>query len=142
MVTIEIPPLRERPEDVLPLAKAFLAREGGKRLSPAAATALQRHDWPGNVRELQNAILRASILAAGDVILPENLPPGMAANAKRPEVATTDPDSLAELEERAILDMLERTEGNQSEAARRLGISRRKLVYRLKEWRGRADRGG
>jgi DNA-binding NtrC family response regulator len=142
VVTIEIPPLRERPEDVLPLAKAFLAREGGKRLSPAAATALQRHDWPGNVRELQNAMLRASILAAGDVILPDNLPPGIAAGAKRNDGVAGDADSLAEVEERAILDMLERTEGNQSEAARRLGISRRKLVYRLKEWRGRADRGG
>ncbi|MFM1871994.1 MAG: hypothetical protein RL398_1416 [Planctomycetota bacterium] len=140
VITIEIPPLRERPEDVLPLAKSFLAREGGKRLSPAAATLLQQYDWPGNVRELQNAMLRAAILAAGDVILPENLPPGMTASAKGVDAAKADADSLAEVEQRAILDMLERTEGNRSEAARRLGISRRKLVYRLKEWRERPAR--
>lgn len=141
VVTIEVPPLRERPEDILPLAKQFLAREGGKRLSPAAASLLQRHDWPGNVRELQNAMLRAAILAPGDVVLPENLPPGLAVTPDRP-APPPDPASLAEIEERAILAMLERTDGNRSEAARRLGISRRKLVYRLKEWRERSGRGG
>ncbi len=140
VITVEIPPLRERPEDVLPLARRFLAREGGKRLSPAAASRLQVYAWPGNVRELQNVMLRAAILAAGDVILPENLPPGLAATdgdaaARVGKVGAAAEASLAAVEERAIRDMLERTGGNRSEAARRLGISRRTLLYRLRDYR-------
>lgn len=138
VITVEIPPLRERPEDVLLLAQRFLAREGRKRLSPRAAALLQAYSWPGNVRELQNAMLRAAILAAGDVVLPENLPPGVQATTTAPQPGSDEALSLADLEHRAIVAMLERTEGNRSEAARMLGISRRKLLYRLKEYRGSA----
>ncbi len=136
VITIEIPPLRERPEEILPLARRFLAGAGQKRLSPAAAELLQAHAWPGNVRELQNAMLRAAILAPGDVVLPESLPIGM--QRRQPQAAPVGDAalSLADLEQRAILETLERTGGNRSEAARLLGISRRKLLYRLKDYRG------
>ncbi|MCB9878027.1 MAG: sigma-54-dependent Fis family transcriptional regulator [Planctomycetes bacterium] len=134
VITVEIPPLRERSEDVLPLAQLFLQREGRKRLSPAAAARLRAYPWPGNVRELQNAMLRAAILAAGEVVLPENLPPALQAAPPAPEPRSDLALSLAELERRAIVEMLERTDGNRSEAARLLGISRRKLLYRLKEY--------
>jgi DNA-binding NtrC family response regulator len=136
VVVIEIPPLRERREDILPLADRFLAAAGAgrKRLSPAAERALLAHRWPGNVRELQNTMLRAAILAAGDVVLPENLPPALRRPPDEPEPASAL--TLAAIERRAILDALERCAGNRSEAARLLGISRRTLLYRLKEYRG------
>jgi DNA-binding NtrC family response regulator len=140
VITVEIPPLRERPEDVLPLAQRFLAQSGQKRLSPAAAARLQAYPWPGNVRELQNTMLRASILAPGDVVLPENLPPNLQAVVPSSGPPAADARSLAEIERGAILAELERTDGNRSEAARRLGISRRKLLYRLKEYRNGDER--
>src|SRR5690606_27312343 len=70
-IELSMPPLAERPGDVLPLAERFGA--GGKPLSPAAAAALQRHAWPGNVRELRNVIQRAQLLATGPRIEPEDL---------------------------------------------------------------------
>jgi DNA-binding NtrC family response regulator len=78
---IELPPLRQRPDDVVPLAEHFirLARakngSGASRLSPAAAKALQAYAWPGNVRELQNAVERSLIMASGPAIQAEDLPP-------------------------------------------------------------------
>jgi two-component system response regulator HydG len=136
VIAIEVPPLRERREEILPLAQRFLGGVGvgHKRLSPAAQQALLCYSWPGNIRELENTMLRAAILAAGDVILPENLPPNLRGPAAEPVVGH-DEGSLLELEKRAILAALERTDGNRSEAARLLGISRRKLLYRLKEYR-------
>ncbi|MBL8733693.1 MAG: sigma-54-dependent Fis family transcriptional regulator [Planctomycetes bacterium] len=134
VIAVEVPPLRERPEDVLPLAQFFLQREGRKHLGPAAAALLQAYPWPGNVRELQNAMRRAAILAAGEVVLPENLPPALLSSGAPAAVSAAAGSSLAEMEHRAIVAMLERTDGNRSEAARRLGISRRKLLYRLKEY--------
>jgi DNA-binding NtrC family response regulator/signal transduction histidine kinase len=134
VITIEVPPLRERREEILPLARRFLADTDatGKRLAASAEDALTAHDWPGNIRELRNAIQRAAVLAPGEVILPENLPPTV--RPASPDDRRAPDESLADLEKRTILATLERCEGNRSEAARRLGISRRKLLYRLKEW--------
>ena len=132
VVTLEIPPLRERREDIVPLARSFLARQGGgeKRLSPGVSERLERHPWPGNIRELRNAITRAAILSPGDRVLVEHLPPTLQGEAH------DDPDarSLASVERLAILAALERNDGNRTRAARELGISRRKLLYRLKEY--------
>ncbi|MCA9002744.1 MAG: sigma-54-dependent Fis family transcriptional regulator, partial [Planctomycetes bacterium] len=139
VVTFELPPLRERPEDILPLAKHFLsqASTSDKRLSTEAIRRLQEHPWPGNVRELKNAMARAAILSPGSTILPEHLPPSIAAGSGEP-VGATD---LLSVEKRTILDCLERNRGNRSHTARELGISRRKLLYRLKEYGvGREDR--
>ena len=139
VVTIEVPPLRERTEDLLPLARRILSSTttGPKHLSPSAESLLLGHGWPGNVRELRNAMQRAAILSPGDRILPEHLPPSL----RRSEAmaAAAPGRTLGEIECRAILETLERCEGNRTRAARELGISRRKLLYRLKEYR---ERGG
>jgi two-component system response regulator HydG len=135
VVVIEVPPLRERPEDVLPLARRFLASPGmpRRRLTPSAEAWLLAHPWPGNVRELRNAVQRAAILAPGERILAEHLPAG----PRRDTVPVpTGPGTLQEIEWRAIRDALDRCDGNRTHAARLLGISRRKLLYRLKEHGG------
>ncbi|MCB9914597.1 MAG: sigma-54-dependent Fis family transcriptional regulator [Planctomycetes bacterium] len=132
VVTLELPPLRERVEDVAPLARVFLREAGAadKQLSPAARERLEGYAWPGNIRELRNVVTRAAILAPGDRILPEHLPPTLRAAP----AAVDDAGSLADLERQAILAALERHGGNRTHAARELGISRRKLLYRLKEY--------
>ncbi len=137
VVTIEVPPLRERPEDLLPLAHQILrsTTPEPKSLSPATQALLFGHTWPGNVRELRNAMQRAAILAPGDRILPEHLPPSL--RRAEPEAGEAGGSTLEEIECRAILEALERCEGNRTRAARELGISRRKLLYRLKEYRER-----
>jgi DNA-binding NtrC family response regulator len=138
--TFEIPPLRERPEDILALANRFLAHGSGtaRRLSPAAATILERHSWPGNVRELANAMERASILATTPVILPEHLPQSILRATENSSVPKQNflPSgikSIDELEQNAIRDALEKTGGNRTRAAELLGISRRTLLYKLKK---------
>ncbi len=137
VIVIEVPPLRERAEDILPLARSFLGTQGEspKVLSPSAEALLTAYAWPGNIRELRNAMLRAAILAPGDRILPEHFPPNLRAvePVTEPEDAASS-QSLAAIERKAILAALERCGGNRSQAARDLGISRRKLLYRLKEY--------
>jgi len=135
VVAVEIPPLRERPEDILPLARRFLSAESGAdiTLSPGAEAELLSRSWPGNIRELSNAMRRAAILAPGDRVLPEHLPPALP-GAQRMRAAPVG-TSLAELERKAIFSALERADGNRTRAAEELGISRRKLLYRLAEYR-------
>ncbi len=145
VITVEVPPLRERREDILPLAHHFLNRAAGehRRLSTASEQVLLAHDWPGNIRELDNAMQRAAILAAGEVVLPETLAP----NIRKSMSDSSSPDpliddlTLAAMEKRAITEALARCDGNRSEAARSLGISRRKLLYRLKEYGVTGDTG-
>jgi DNA-binding NtrC family response regulator len=134
--------LRGRAEDILPLARHFLAlgRNENKRLSRAAAQALAAHPWPGNVRELANAIERARLLSQTDVILPEHLPPAVRAAASRPIAEMRERDSidqpdlktLEESETDIIRHALEQTGGNRTRAAELLGITRRGLIYKLK----------
>lgn len=142
VIALEIPPLRERAEDILPLARHFLAagRNESKRLSRAAAQALAAHPWPGNVRELANAIERARLLSQTDVILPEHLPPAVRASAARTANQAHEPESidrpdartLEESETEIIRLTLEQTGGNRTRAAEILGITRRGLIYKLK----------
>ena len=138
VIPIDIPPLRERREDIIPLAERFLADLGkdlGKevrKIEPEAVKAMEEYDWPGNVRELKNIIERAMILSsasslgAGDLAL------------KRSEVSLSTVDQaftldLEEMEGRLIGEALERSRGNQSGAAKLLGISRDTLRYRMKK---------
>jgi len=138
VVELHLPPLRERPEDLLPLAHAFLAElTGGRtRLSSPAVECLQRYAWPGNVRELRNAMERAALLCGGDLILPEHLP-----NRVRSAAAPSSPDAPAEaqqlenVERQAILEALRRCGHNRTETAKALGISRRALIYKLQRFR-------
>jgi len=136
VVALAVPPLRERPEDVLPLARHLLAACGhpGKRFSPAADRALREHGWPGNVRELANAVHRAALLAPAEVILPEHLPAAVRAPAAadgRPAAAVK---TVSQAEAEAIRAALGRTGGNRTRAAELLGLSRRALIYKLKRY--------
>ena len=138
VVEIDIPPLRERLEDILPLAAHFLAHfgKGKARFSPGVSDCLRRYPWPGNVRELRNAIERAALLSRGEVLLPEHLPARVCAAAQAtttPEA--TDPKSLAEIERQSILQALRKHQFNRTETAKALGISRRSLTYKLQELR-------
>jgi len=162
--TIRVPPLRQRREDVLPIARAALERlrketgRAGLRLSAAAEQALLAHDWPGNVRELVNALQRAAVLASSEVIEPVDLglspdtqqagrytanhreAPGKADGAgTRAEGAayglsvdfSRGGASLEEVERSLIMQALEHTQGNVSQAARLLGLSRGSFRYRI-----------
>ena len=136
VVEVVLPPLRERQPDVAPLARHFARElsEARVRFSPQALQCLLTHAWPGNVRELRNAIQRACLLCRGDVILPEHLPPKIAALAALPAAAERRPSRgrLSEVERATILATLEECDGNRTHAAKKLGISRRALIYKLR----------
>ena len=155
VVEIRVPTLRERREDVGLLAEALLARirkethQTVRHISPEALERLQAYDWPGNVRELENALTRAAILARGAAIGPEHLtlgadysgrttrpaasqapPPASASKANGHAQAAMGSDDEMDLEHvihKHVRRVLERTEGNKSETARLLGISRSRL---------------
>jgi Nif-specific regulatory protein len=141
VVAIEVPPLRERAEDIPLLAAHFLRRyadENQKKLegfSPAALDCLMRYRWPGNVRELENAVERAVVVCRGDEIAPADLPravqTAIPAEAGVPAIPGA---TLDELERYAILKTLEATGGSTSRAAELLGISARKIQYKLHEY--------
>jgi DNA-binding NtrC family response regulator len=142
---IHLPPLRERRQEITALARVFLARAGREkaRLSPATVRDLEAYPWPGNIRELANVVERAAILAPGPIILPEHLPASIRSPARHGPVALppgdgtpADVTTVEEAERRAIREALQRTDGNRTEAAKLLGISRRKLFYRLKQYGG------
>ncbi|HEX9794113.1 MAG TPA: sigma-54 dependent transcriptional regulator [Planctomycetota bacterium] len=145
VVPVEIPPLRERAEDVVPLAERFLAhfrRELGvdvRSFDESALECLRRWRWPGNVRELRNAVERAALLAPGNSIQISDLPPEISGADGRP-----DPDGLPVLPregldfealERAwVGEALRRTGGNRSAAARLLGMNRDQIRYRIEKF--------
>ncbi|GIX24617.1 MAG: acetoacetate metabolism regulatory protein AtoC [Caldimonas sp.] len=137
VLSIELPPLRERLADVVLLAEHFLRASGsGKRLSPAAARALLGHRWPGNVRELRNAIERAVALTSGPVIEPAAL--GLEAAAAAAGGPSLDIDwdgplepALATVERMMLQRALAAAGGNRAEAARRLGLHRQQLYRKL-----------
>jgi len=139
VVEVYIPPLRERTEDILPIAKRLLAEaalregEGIKDIGKAACRALYEYAWPGNVRELVNAIERARILSDGQVIEPGDLPPEIAA-PRRPERGGAGAKTLAEVERDFILATLERVSHNRAVAAAELGIGVATLYRKLKEY--------
>jgi transcriptional regulator with PAS, ATPase and Fis domain len=144
---VEIPPLRERPNEIGLLAELFArqlsvaANRPTPRLHEKALAILERYDWPGNVRELRNVIERALVLVDGDTIRVEHLP-DMLRDEPRPAVTGAIRSHLEQIERRAIEDALAAEEGNQTRAARRLGISRRTLIYRLEKYKlTRRDRG-
>jgi len=141
---IEVPPLRERREDIPRLAARFLeaaARANAsppRRLSPEALKALLAYRWPGNVRELRNAMEAASVVARGDVIGPQDLPPQIAAAAVAPPspepIPLPAPRTLEEIERDAIRAALAACGGNKTRAARVLGIGLRTLHRKVREY--------
>ena len=139
VVELIVPPLGERREDILPLARQFAVEFAGLpvRLSPQATQCLLSHGWPGNVRELRNAVQRACLLCRGDVILPEHLPPKIAQRASEAD-GKEDAGRLSQVEQATITATLSECDGNRTQAAKKLGISRRALIYKLRamesEW--------
>jgi two-component system, NtrC family, response regulator HydG len=146
VVHIDMPPLRQRGNDVVLLAEHFLrrfARESNRRIdafSDAARAKLVAHRWPGNVRELENAIERAVVFTEGDIVEAEALPfdaaPATIEGGPRVPGAT-----MAELEKHAILTTLDAVGGSTSKAAEMLDISARTIQYRLHEYGVAAARG-
>ena len=138
VVELNLPPLRERPGDILPLANYFIAEfaRNRARLAEATADCLKHYAWPGNVRELRNAIERAVLLSQSELILPEHLPAKLREAAKLPAAAlVADTQSLDVMERDAILIALQQHKHNRTETAKALGISRRALLYKLQRLR-------
>jgi DNA-binding NtrC family response regulator len=138
VVELNIPPLRERREDILPLASRFIEEiaRGRARFSDTVAVCLERYPWPGNVRELRNAMERAVLLSRSELILPEHLPARVRAAGEQPAAAeVADPARLEEIERQAILLALQQHDFNRTETAKALGISRRALLYKLQRYR-------
>jgi len=133
-ICLRVPPLRERAEDIVPLAEHFLKQSNlDRHFSADALQALQRHRWPGNVRELRNVVTKAAVLArdseigAGDLLLVPQRAPAEAA-----PVTTVPSANLDGMEKNTILRVLAQTNGHQQRAAELLGISRRTLSRKLK----------
>jgi two-component system response regulator HydG len=143
VVTVDVPALRQRREDIPFLTDFFLKHyaEKNRRLikgfTPRATDLLMRYDWPGNVRELENIIERAVIMARGEMITPLEFPidlQNLDEDLKESRIDLTPGRSLKEVEKVMILRTLEEVEGNRTHAARILGISRRTLQLKLKEY--------
>jgi two-component system NtrC family response regulator len=141
VVPIHLAPLRERLADIVPLAEQFLrqATEPPKRLTGDAAARLLAYAWPGNVRELKNAIERVAILSRGDIITASDLDfltiAPKAADSTAPDWTEGDlPAAIARLEAYMITRALRETDGNRSEAARRLGIHRQLLYSKAQKY--------
>ena len=156
VIQIDIPPLRERGDDILLLAEHYISTLGERLrlrkkirgLAPGVAETFRRYAWPGNVRELRNVIERALILEDGDEVTAEYLPRDLVAQAAEPAAADAgragassgngftlpaEGTSLEELELSLVRQAMERSGGNQTRAAELLGISRDQLRYRLKK---------
>jgi len=137
VLTVRVPPLRERREDILPLTEQFLRDQGHPeaRLSPEAARALTSYAWPGNVRELASAVRHGVALSAGETIQVEDLPEDLlraSTTDAPPGPAMVDLRSLAEVERDHILSVVAACQGSPSEAARVLGIGRNTLWRKLR----------
>ena len=139
VVAVELPPLRNRKDDIPLLVDHFLVRyaeENGKaigEISKEALDLLTRYAYPGNVRELQNIVERAVVMARGPVVTRADLPVEVQKAAPAP-VADTLPAQVEELEKKAIAQALERAGGVQSRAAELLGLTERNLRYKLKKY--------
>jgi DNA-binding NtrC family response regulator len=142
---IHIPPVRERGDDVILLAEYFLNdfnsrfHKHFKGLSEKTKTLFRQHTWPGNVREIRNVVERATLLDEGDFIFSHDVQLGHLHELQGHVGSAAELDSnglsLSEIEKRAIVEALSRTDGNQVQAARRLKISRDTLRYKMKKYR-------
>ena len=137
---VQVPPLRERPVEVTLLAELF-TRQFAQRLGvapltmqPDAAAALARYRWPGNVRELRNAIERAVVLAEGGEIRLDSFPDSLRRLDTAAPPTGAIKEQLADLEQRRIEEAMAQESGNQTRAAKRLGMSRRALIYKLEKY--------
>jgi DNA-binding NtrC family response regulator len=144
VVAVTLPPLRRRKADIPALVSHFIERcnaahgKAVKGLAPGTLEALMSHDWPGNIRELENAVERAVVLARGEELTADDLPPVL--RGPRPSAGAVERlipgATLATIEREAILRTLEMVQGSTTRAAEVLGISVRKIQYKLKEYGG------
>src|SRR5688572_9015720 len=138
-ITLHLPPLRERREDIVPLATSFLKRfaaQAGRTMTgftPAAQEKIRRYDWPGNVRQLQNEIQRALLMTDNQIIDVGDLSIQDAAAGEAP-AEETDLTLLEGMERNTIVQMLKETNGNKLETAKRLGIGRQTLYNKIKAY--------
>ena len=142
VIPILIPPLRERRDDIMPLARHFVLdantrfHKSIKGFTPEAERLMANYQWPGNVREVRNLIERLVILGSSDAIEPQHLPVQFAAQARQPVVTESsgdEPRTLAQVERAYIAQIMQRVESNKSKAAKILGISRQTLRKKLME---------
>ncbi|MCC7496542.1 MAG: sigma-54-dependent Fis family transcriptional regulator [Bryobacterales bacterium] len=130
-IHLHVPPLRERPEDILPLAEFFLGQQHSALcIGDDARESLTGYPWPGNIRELKNAVTKALVACPDGVIHCDHLPPQV--RHRRMEPQTIRPDTLDGMERQMILRVLAQTNGHHQRAADLLGISRRTLSRKLK----------
>ncbi|WP_298438848.1 sigma-54 dependent transcriptional regulator [Geobacter sp.] len=140
VIALQLPPLRERPEDIEPLALHFLSRAGSRwganlrGITPEALAALRDYPWPGNVRELQNVIERGVILAGGDQLTMHDLPLKVSRPAVAPGPAAAEPLTLRDAERAQVARILHRTRWNKSRTAQTLGITRVTLDRKIAEY--------
>lgn len=146
VIEVRVPALRDRPEDILPLARRLLADACHSMarpmagLSEAASCQIRQYDWPGNVRELENAMARGVALAAGDRIEVEDLPEEIRRATFRPVAAAgSTVRSLADVEKRYVLSVLELNEGNRTRTAEQLQIAPATLYRKLRSWKADAE---
>ncbi|WP_139921747.1 sigma-54 dependent transcriptional regulator [Hymenobacter sp. DG01] len=141
-VALTLPPLRERGDDVLLLARHFATMYAARNrkptpdFTPAALARLRQYPWPGNVRELQHAVERAVILAAGPALQPQDFPLAPPTKPTAPALASAQPAKplqLLEVEKNTILRVIERHNGNLTQAAKELGLTRTALYRRLEK---------
>jgi len=152
VIPVELPPLRERPTDIVRLTEHFLIRANEKHrraitgIDPQAMAAFKSYRWPGNIRELENVVERLVIVKGHGVIALGDLPPGLTSQratpvhesaplASLPEDGTDLRAMLEAVEERMIGEALERTGGNKNRAAELLGLNRTTLVEKLRRKR-------
>jgi two-component system, NtrC family, response regulator AtoC len=142
-VTVQLPPLRERPGDILPLAESFLreaARDNNRAvrsIDATAAAAMRRHRWPGNVRELRNVIERAVVIARSEVVTIEDLPPRLRETERKSSVPPVDgglKEQMRAYEIQLIVDALKKYGGNQTEVARALQMPVRTLAHKMQTY--------
>jgi two-component system response regulator AtoC len=136
VICIQIPPLRIRPADIPPLAKHFLAANAGpsgspSRISPQAMDLLVQYPWPGNIRELRSVMFKTSLLTSSPVINPNDLPCLIASEDQGREQFEK---TLGEVEKDHIMQILHKVRGNQSKAAKVLGINRRTLYNKIRKY--------
>jgi PAS domain S-box-containing protein len=140
VIQLEVPPLRDRPQDILPLVRFFIDQYNGKfkrqidGVSPEAESLLLAHDWPGNVRELRNAIERAMILEETGHIQAASLPIAIRTSDPVALEPCADGMSLTDQERRLVVQALEKCGGNQTQAARLLRVTRDTLRYKIKKF--------
>ena len=143
VINLKLPLLRERKEDIGLLIDNFLVKYSKKNkkdikgITPQSAKLLDNYDWPGNIRELENAIERAVVMARNEYIEPNDLPSNINVNTKKSRKETFRIPSgatMKEIEKKVIIETLQTTNGSKSKAAKILGISTRKIEYKIKEW--------